>query len=222
MPRREDDVEPELQAFPVRSSKAKSAKPISFPHLGRIEDVELCNDDNAGPEQHMDVMERLAKSFETAVDAHEPLMAMMIAHTEERCAAEKRVAVEAATQAAIQTTELRCAKERREAVAQALREAKEAARLSQSQAVAEAIRQTEQRCAGTSYQSAADSGLKEAVDHSQVPDDEAALAADAASNFEAAAASAGAALAAASSLLNKPDQQVEDDALATEDGVEYF
>ena len=208
-------TEPELAAFAVRSKKEASASrksknegasprgrsTLMVPYVGSIEgveEVELSGPD-ASIDQHVQDTERLVQALTAAVGAHEPLMAKAVALTEERCTAEKRAAVEAATRAAIQTTELRCAHERRIAVEQAVMEAAQAAKVAQEAAVAEAIRLTEERLAAEAARAAQDATITTARTLGITEDD--VLTNMTASNFEQATASAGAALAAVSSLL---------------------
>lgn len=187
---REDEGAPELAAFTTRSKAVQSprarpsasqqqrlqdsAEGLAIPPAPCLQNAELCAGTDAGAEQHMADLERLLQCLSTVVDAQEPRMARAIALTEERCAADKHAAVEAATQAAVRSTELRCAAEKdaaveaatqaavrstelrcadelREAVRKAVEETKRAAQAAQDQAVAEAIaqaiQQTEERCA---------------------------------------------------------------------------
>ena len=199
----------ELAAFPTRSraprkdsaartpSEEGSTSPRGLPgiaaqslQLEGVEDanIELCTDPNAGMTRIMEDTKQLATAFEGAIKGHGSMLARAIALTEERCAAEKRAAVEAATLAAIQTTEARCAKERRAAVEDAVREFAAAAKVAQEEAVAEAVRLTEER-------------FDKAFTKTSVP----ATSNDKSRSFEEAAASAGAALAAVSSLLENRD-----------------
>ncbi len=217
--------EPELAAFAVRSrsvhkdpvpprkskddgtaaaASARAQSTVMVPYVGRIkgvDDVKLCTDPDAGIEQHVEDTERLVQAFQAAVGAHETLIAKAVALTEERCAAEKRAAVEAATLAAIRTTEQRCASDKRVAVEEAVKETAAAAKIAQEAAVAEAIRLTEARCAEQQRVAVQAATISTARSLGRSEDE---LVADtAASNFEQAAASAGAALAAVSSLLDE-------------------
>ena len=167
--------------------------------ISGIEPIDLCADPDAGLADHLDDTERLVRTMEDVVRGHEALIAKAVALTEERCAAEKLAAVEAATRAAIQKTEERCANERRVAVEQAVTEVGVAAKEAQQAAIVRAIQMTEARCEEEKR-----IAVQAATINTQVslgkPEDE-ALATVTASNFEQAAASAETALAAVSSLL---------------------
>mmetsp|Transcript_17070 Transcript_17070/g.43851 ORF Transcript_17070/g.43851 Transcript_17070/m.43851 type:complete len:255 (-) Transcript_17070:415-1179(-) len=213
----------ELAAFPTRSrappkekvSRTTKGEGSSSPRAPAIvaqslqlqgveqASFELCKDPEAGLSRHLQDAEQLAKAFETVVNGQSELVSKVIALTEERCAAEKRAAVEAATRAAIQATEVRCANERRTAVEEAVRETAAAAKLAQDAAVAEAIRITEERCAEQTraavYEARGAATLNTARMLKTTEED--LLTTRVQSEFEEAAASAGAALAAVSSLL---------------------
>ena len=216
MPKSKKD---ELAAFSVRSSKSspseekmkksskvpKSSETLTAAHvpyvgiIRGIDEIDLCTDSDAGIDQHIQDTERLVKAFDVTVNTHELLILKAVNLTEQRCAADKRCAVEAATLAVIQTTELRLTKERHQAVEKAVMDALTAAKAAQEQAVKDAIKATELRCA--EMQRLAVQEVTARMGREMGKAEEEVFATTAATSFQAASNSAGAALAAASSLL---------------------
>ena len=189
----------------LKSEQPRNAEALVSPVLAPVaipvmETVDLCQDQEAHVDDHLQDLVQLLHALETGANDHQGFLASVVAITEERCAAAQRVAVEAATQAAIRTTEMRCAEEKRVAVEEAVLECREAARQAQEAAVGEAIRLTELKLADQ-HETVVHSALTNLeIARGGLEDDE-VLQTEAAAKFEAAAASAGAALAAASNLL---------------------
>ena len=191
----------------AQANQAHKAIPLVGPVLG-VEDVILC-DVSASLESHMEDTEKLLAAFQAAVKGHEPLISKAVEMTEEKCAQQKAVAVEAATLAAVQATEMRMEGVLRDAVAEAVAEARFAAQEAQQVAVSAAVQLAEERAA--EQQRVAVQAVTLEHQRNMGKGDDELAAEKAASNFQLAAASAGHALAAASRLLARENGGIEED-----------
>ena len=204
-------------ASPTQTGAPSLSSRQLMPYVGKIdlEDVELCTEEGASLERHLEDADKLLRAFEGATTKHEPLIARAVAKVEERLTAqfdsEKRNAVEAATMAAIRTTELRMNVELRnavaEAVADAVAEAREAAKVAQEKAVEMAVRLTEERC--KEQQRLAVGNVQVAMKREVGRPEEEIAAASAQFNFREASTAAAAAMEAAAALLGRDAEEAE-------------
>lgn len=195
-----------------RASGAPDESKLIVPYVGPItgvEDVELCSDQNASIERHLEDTEKLLAAFEASVNGHQSLITRAVALTQERCNKEyaeaQRVALQAATLAAVQATEMNMRDEMRASVAQAVEDARAEAKAAQEVAVADAVRAAEERA--REMQRLAVQNVSLAHQRSIGMTEEDLVAAKAASDFQQAAASAAAALSFSSHLLSRDSSQ---------------
>lgn len=192
-----------------KEAKTKSTNLI-LPYVGSItgvDEVELCTEEGASCERHMEDTEKLLAAFEATINGHENLITKAVALTQERCdkqrVTEKAAAVEAATLAAAQATELRMRSEMRAAITDAVAEVRAQAQVDQDKAVSTAVRAAEERAA--ELQRLAVQSVSLSHQRAIGKNAEELAAAEAASNFQQAAASAAAAMSFASELLSRED-----------------
>jgi hypothetical protein len=196
----------------VPAKRAPDESKLIVPYVGPItgvEDVELCSDQNASIERHLEDTEKLLAAFEASVNGHQSLITRAVALTQERCNKEyaeaQRVALQAATLAAVQATEMNMRDEMRASVAQAVEDARAEAKAAQEVAVADAVRAAEERA--REMQRLAVQNVSLAHQRSIGVTEEDLVAAKAASDFQQAAASAAAALSFSSHLLSRDSSQ---------------